>query len=126
MQFNAWVGFYVPGQRAQPSAARESHGHRGSSCLRANFERVSSARSRFFWQDLCVLYPNHRQEEATMRSLLFALALAAGGMGSEDAAARNQRELQPPGAFSSISDRTTRSKALFFRKPPKSSPIRGA
>jgi hypothetical protein len=50
-----------------------------------------------------------------MRSLLFALAavIAAGGMGSEDAAAQSQRELQSPGAFSSISDRATRSKALF-------------
>ena len=52
-----------------------------------------------------------------MRSLSFALALAAGlaagDVGSEDAAAQNQRALQSPGAFSSISDRTTRSKALF-------------
>jgi hypothetical protein len=53
-----------------------------------------------------------------MRSSSLALVLAAGiaacGGRSDNAAAQQQRrELQLPGAFSSISDRGTRSKALF-------------
>src|SRR5450830_1715689 len=62
--------------------------------------------------------PSHRQEEAAMRAVSFVLALAAGiaagDMSSENAAAQKQRELQSPGAFSSMADRATRSKALFF------------
>jgi hypothetical protein len=73
--------------------------------------------------------PSHRQEEAAMRAVSFVLALAAGiaagDMSSENAAAQKQRELQSPGAFSSMADRATRSKALFW-KLPKSSPIRAA
>ena len=53
-----------------------------------------------------------------MRTVSFVLALAAaiaaGNMSSENAAAQKQRELQSPGAFSSIADRATRSKALFL------------
>jgi hypothetical protein len=52
-----------------------------------------------------------------MRAVLFILALAAGfaagEMGSDNAAAQNQRPLQSPGSFSSIADRAARSKALF-------------
>lgn len=53
-----------------------------------------------------------------MRTVSFVLALAAGivagNMSSENAAAQKQRELQSPGAFSSIADRAARSKALFL------------
>ena len=67
---------------------------------------------------LNVYDPSHRQEEAAMRAVSFVLALAAGiaagDMSSENAAAQKQRELQSPGAFSSMADRATRSKALFF------------
>ena len=53
-----------------------------------------------------------------MRTVSFVLALAAGiaagNMSSENAAAQKQRELQSPGAFSSIADRATRSKVLFL------------
>src|SRR5450759_3998670 len=53
-----------------------------------------------------------------MRAVSFVLALAAGiaagNMSSENAAAQKQRELQSPGAFLSMADRATRSKALFL------------
>jgi hypothetical protein len=46
-------------------------------------------------------------------ALALSAGIAAGGRRSDDEAAQKQRELQSSGAFSSISDRATRSKALF-------------
>jgi hypothetical protein len=57
------------------------------------------------------------KRKTAMRVVSFALTLAAGiaagEMGGENAVAQRQGELQSPTAFSSISDRAARSKALF-------------